>query len=44
MEVWSWLAGKMVVVELGIVAAVRRREVCIAIVDGGFARSHGGLA
>lgn len=44
MEVCSWLAGRMVVVELDIVAAVRRREVCIAIVDGGFARSHDGLA
>lgn len=43
-EVWSWLAGRMVVVELDIVAAVRRREVCIAIVYGGFARSHDGLA
>ena len=31
----SWLEGKMVLVELGIVAAVRRRVVCIDIVEEG---------
>lgn len=33
--VGSRLAGRIVVVELGNVAAVRRREVCIDIVDWG---------
>jgi hypothetical protein len=31
---WVGSLGRMVVVELVIVAAVRRREVCIDILDG----------
>lgn len=31
--VWMRLGGRMLVVELGNVAAVRRREVCIDIVE-----------